>query len=95
MTVTLRSAVGPAGGKSAVGRSSSIPHKNLLTVLLAAPQGVMLSSNVAMVPNLVQFFWDTFVAVSQYEVHKILGSPRGGVFTHNVIAILTFESREN
>ena len=42
-----RSAVGPAGGKSALGKSSSIPHKNLLTVLLAAPQGVTLSSNVA------------------------------------------------
>ena len=49
MTVTLRSAVGPAGGKSAVGKSSSIPHKNPLTVVLAAPQGVTLSSNVAMV----------------------------------------------
>ena len=30
-------------------KSSSIPHKNLLTVVLAAPQGVTLSSNVAMV----------------------------------------------
>ena len=30
-------------------KSSSIPHKNQLTVLLAAPQGVTLSSNVAMV----------------------------------------------
>ena len=49
MTVTLRSAVGPAGGKSAVGKSSSIPHKNPLTVVLAAPQGVTLFSNVAMV----------------------------------------------
>ena len=49
MTVTLRSTVGPAGGKSADGKSSSIPHKNPLTVVLAAPQGVTLSSNVAMV----------------------------------------------
>ena len=32
-------------------KSSSIPHKNLLTVVLAAPQGVTLSSNVAMVPT--------------------------------------------
>merc|ERR1711994_518988 len=30
-------------------KSSSIPHKNPLTVLLAAPQGVTLSSIVAMV----------------------------------------------
>ena len=29
--------------------SSSIPHKNPLTFLLSAPQGVTLSSNVAMV----------------------------------------------
>ena len=32
-------------------KSSSIPHKNLLTVLLAAPQGVTLSSIVAMVSS--------------------------------------------
>ena len=46
----------------------------------------------------------TFVAVSEYEVHKILGSPRGGVLMshewvwlryNKIIAILTFELCEN
>ena len=51
MTVTLRSAVGPAGGKSAVGKSSSIPNKNPFTV--------SLYSNVAMVHGVV--WCDCFV----------------------------------
>ena len=49
-----------------------------------------LSANTTIAPNFVQFFWDTLyslLAVSEYEVHKILGSSRGGVFTLNVTRV--------
>ena len=66
-----------------------------------------LSANTTIAPNFVQFFWDTLyslLAVAEYEVHKILGSPRGGILMshewvglryNKIIAILTFESCEN
>ena len=67
-----------------------------------------LSANTTIAPNFVQFFLGTpcttFVAASEYEVHKILGSPRGGILMshewvwlryNKIIAILTFESCEN
>ena len=68
---------------------------------------MILSANTTIAPNFVQFFWDTLyslLAVSEYEVHKILGSPRGGILMshewvwlryNKIIAILTFESCEN
>ena len=50
-----------------------------------------LSANTTIAPNFVQVFLrhpvTTFVAVSEYGVHKILGSSRGGVFTLNVTRV--------
>ena len=63
MTVTLKSAVLASWFNK---KLSSIPHKNPLTLLLAAPQGVTLSSNVAM----VQVEPITFVMKSLSIVHK-------------------------
>ena len=59
--------------KVAVGKSSSIPHKNPLTVLLAAPQGVTLSSNVAMVTGWMQFL--TFLTGQTCPCSQFFRSP--------------------